>query len=81
MLTLSNEEEARQKLLRPSGGKENQIDDLSGTSHICTEGSAKSSTLSTEMHRLDLQLQLQLLIERWPTLSKAVQQQIMLLVS
>ena len=30
------------------------------------------------MHHLDPQLQL--LIERWPTLSKAVQQQIMLLV-
>ncbi|MDP7018445.1 MAG: hypothetical protein QGG36_21750 [Pirellulaceae bacterium] len=78
MLTLSREEEARQKLLRPSGGKENQIDDLSGTSNICVEGSAKSSALSTEMHHLDPQLQL--LIDRWPTLSKAVQQQIMLLV-
>ena len=55
-----------------------QINDLSGTSNICLEGSAKSSALSTEMHHLDPQLQL--LIERWPTLSKAVQQQIMLLV-
>jgi hypothetical protein len=55
-----------------------QIDDLSGTSNICAEGSAKSSALSTEMHHLDSQLQL--LIQRWPTLSKAVQQQIMLLV-
>ena len=55
-----------------------QIDDLSGTSNICAEGSAKSSALSTETHSLDPQLQL--LIQRWPTLSKAVQQQIMLLV-
>ncbi len=54
-----------------------QIDDLSGTSNICAEGSAKSSALSTEMHHLDPQLQL--LIDAWPTLSKAVQQQIMLL--
>ena len=51
-----------------------QIDDLSGTSNICVEGSAKSSALLTEMHCLAPQLQL--LIERWPTLSKAVQQQI-----
>ena len=55
-----------------------QINDLPGTCNICAEGSAKSSALSTEMHHLDPQLQL--LIERWPTLSKAVQQQIMLLV-
>ena len=55
-----------------------QIEDLSGTSNICAEGSAKSSALLTEIHHLDPQLQL--LIERWPTLSKAVQQQIMLLV-
>jgi len=54
-----------------------QIDDLSGTSNICAEGSAKFGALSTEMHHLDPQLQL--LIGRWPTLSKAVQQQIMLL--
>ena len=55
-----------------------QINDLSGTSKICAVGSAKSSALSTEMHHLDPQLQL--LIAAWPTLSKAVQQQIMLLV-
>ena len=55
-----------------------QGDQTSGTSNICAEGSAKSSALSTEMHHLDPQLQL--LIEAWPTLSKAVQQQIMLLV-
>jgi hypothetical protein len=55
-----------------------QIEDLSGSSSICAEGSAKSSALSTEMHHLDPQLEL--LIEAWPTLSKAVQQQIMLLV-
>jgi len=55
-----------------------QINDLSGTSNICAEGSAKSSALSTEMHHLDPQLEL--LIERWPTLSKVVQKQIMLLV-
>ena len=56
-----------------------QIEELSETSNICAEGSAKSSALSTEMHHLDPQLQL--LIERWPTLSKAVQQQIMLHLS
>ena len=55
-----------------------QINDLSEASNICAEGSAKSSALSTEMHHLDPQLQL--LIDAWPTLSKAVQQQIMLLV-
>ena len=55
-----------------------QINDLSGTSNICAEGSAKSSALSTETHSLDPQLQL--LIERWPTLSKAVQQQMMGLI-
>jgi len=55
-----------------------QINDLSETSNICAEGSAKSSALSTEMHHLDPQLEL--LFEAWPTLSKAVQQQIMLLV-
>ena len=55
-----------------------QINDLSETSNICAEGSAKSSALSTEMHHLEPQLQL--LIERWLTLSKAVQQQIILRV-
>ena len=54
------------------------MDDLSETSNICAEGSAKSSALSTEMHHLDPQLVA--LIQAWPTLSKAVQQQIMLLV-
>jgi len=39
---------------------------------------AKSAAVDAETHSLDPQLQL--LIERWPTLSKAVQQQIMLLV-
>ena len=56
-----------------------QIEELSETSNICAEGSAKSSALLTEMHHLDPQLQL--LIEAWPTLSKAVQQQIILLVA
>jgi len=45
---------------------------------VVAQGSAKSSALSTETHSLDPQLQL--LIERWPTLSKAVQQQIMLIL-
>ena len=55
-----------------------QINDLSEISNTCAEGSAKSSALSTEMHHLEPQLQL--LIERWLTLSKAVQQQIILRV-
>ena len=55
-----------------------QINDLSEASNICAEGSAKSSALLAE--NLPIDPQLQLLIERWPTLSKAVQQQIMLLV-
>ena len=42
------------------------------------DGSAESSALLTEMHHLDPQLQL--LIEAWPTLSKALQQQVMLLL-
>jgi len=50
----------------------------SGTSNICAEGSAKSSALLAE--NLPLDPQLQLLIQAWPTLSQAVQQQIMLLV-
>ena len=54
-----------------------QIEDLSGTSNICAAGSAKSSALLAE--NLSLDPQLQLLIDAWPTLSKAVQQQITLL--
>ena len=62
-----------------AGTGSEQINDLSETSNICAKGSAKSSALSTEMHHLDPQLQL--LIERWPTLSQEIlQQQIMLLV-
>jgi hypothetical protein len=55
-----------------------QIEELSETSKICAEGSAESGVLLAENVLLDPQLEL--LIQRWPTLSKAVQQQIMLLV-
>jgi len=45
---------------------------------VSDHGNAKSGALLAQNPPLDPQLQL--LIERWPTLSKAVQQQIMLLV-
>ncbi len=51
-----------------------QGDQASGKSNICVEGSAKSSALLAQ--NLPLDPQLQLLIDVWPTLSKAVQQQV-----
>jgi hypothetical protein len=55
-----------------------QVPQTPGNSNVGLQSGAQSGALSTGMHHLDPQLQL--LIDRWPTLSKAVQQQIMLLV-
>ena len=55
-----------------------QGDQTSGKSNILPQGGTVCGTADAQNPPLDPQLQL--LIERWPTLSKAVQQQIMLLV-
>ena len=55
-----------------------QRDQTSGKSETPVQGGTVCGTADAENSPLDPQLQL--LIERWPTLSKAVQQQIMLLV-
>ena len=53
-----------------------QVQQTLGNSSACAQGGAKSSALCAENRSLDPQLQL--LIERWPTLSRQVQQQVML---
>ena len=55
-----------------------QRDQTSGKSETPAQGGTVCGTADAQNSPLDPQLQL--LIQRWPTLSKAVQQQIMLLV-
>ena len=55
-----------------------QVQQTPGNSSACPQSGAKSGALLAE--NLPIDPQLQLLIDAWPTLSKAVQQHIMLLV-